>query len=98
MAIRKDHRLITTGPYSIVRHPAYAGVLLTVVGIVCWHAGSVRSTAAFRENTIQCAFLGLVGTRMWTFKDKGRARGYRLICWFDVAHHDRFDVTDVSGR
>ncbi|RDB16674.1 Delta(14)-sterol reductase [Hypsizygus marmoreus] len=40
MSIRKDHRLVTSGPYSMVRHPGYAGVVLTVVGIICWHACS----------------------------------------------------------
>ncbi|KAK0478055.1 hypothetical protein EDD18DRAFT_1312611 [Armillaria luteobubalina] len=32
MAIRKDHELITTGPYAYVRHPAYAGLLMTMAG------------------------------------------------------------------
>jgi len=41
MSIRKDHQLVKTGPYSIVRHPAYTGVLLTQAGIICWHASPV---------------------------------------------------------
>ncbi|KAK0499089.1 hypothetical protein EDD18DRAFT_1155365 [Armillaria luteobubalina] len=32
MAIRKDHKLITAGPYAYVRHPAYAGLLMTMAG------------------------------------------------------------------
>jgi protein-S-isoprenylcysteine O-methyltransferase Ste14 len=28
-----NHRLVTDGPYSIVRHPAYAGLLLFFIGI-----------------------------------------------------------------
>jgi len=40
MSIRKNHRLVTSGPYSIVRHPGYSGVILCIVGIVIWHAGS----------------------------------------------------------
>jgi protein-S-isoprenylcysteine O-methyltransferase len=28
-----NHRLVTNGPYSIVRHPAYAGLLLFFIGI-----------------------------------------------------------------
>jgi len=70
MAIRKDHRLITSGPYSIVRHPAYTGVLLTVVGIVCWHAGSgswVRECGPLRTRIGQgaiCLYAGLMSLIM----------------------------------
>ncbi len=34
LSIRKDHRLITDGPYSIVRHPSYSGAVLQVLGMV----------------------------------------------------------------
>ena len=36
LAIRKDHKLITTGPYSVVRHPSYAALLGVYFGIACW--------------------------------------------------------------
>ena len=32
MAIRDDHELITSGPYSIVRHPSYAAQLIMLAG------------------------------------------------------------------
>lgn len=28
LAIRKEHRLVTTGPYAVVRHPSYTALLL----------------------------------------------------------------------
>jgi protein-S-isoprenylcysteine O-methyltransferase len=31
--IHDDHRLIVTGPYRLLRHPAYAGALLTFAGV-----------------------------------------------------------------
>jgi len=31
-AIRVDHKLIRTGPYNIVRHPIYTGILFAVAG------------------------------------------------------------------
>ena len=31
--LQKDHTLITTGPYNIIRHPSYTGALLSFVGI-----------------------------------------------------------------
>ncbi|KAJ7072422.1 hypothetical protein C8F01DRAFT_1103955 [Mycena amicta] len=46
VCIRDDHRLIQTGPYRLVRHPGYAGALLTVAGVVCWNA-SPGSCVAF---------------------------------------------------
>ncbi|KAF8884279.1 hypothetical protein CPB84DRAFT_1816978 [Gymnopilus junonius] len=35
-SIQKDHQLITSGPYSFVRHPSYSGFLLTHPGWVLW--------------------------------------------------------------
>ncbi|KAH7926688.1 hypothetical protein BV22DRAFT_1032563 [Leucogyrophana mollusca] len=32
LALRKNHKLITTGPYSVVRHPSYTGMPLCVLG------------------------------------------------------------------
>ncbi|HEV2389312.1 MAG TPA: isoprenylcysteine carboxylmethyltransferase family protein [Nitrososphaerales archaeon] len=31
--IKEGHRVISSGPYRFVRHPAYAGSLLTIVGV-----------------------------------------------------------------
>ncbi|GJE91541.1 isoprenylcysteine carboxylmethyltransferase family protein [Phanerochaete sordida] len=39
LAIREGHRLVTTGPYSIVRHPSYTGGYLGVIGLSLIHLG-----------------------------------------------------------
>ncbi|KAJ3868566.1 hypothetical protein EV359DRAFT_32011 [Lentinula novae-zelandiae] len=40
MTIMKEHKLVTTGPYAWVRHPAYTGVICTISGIVMVHCAS----------------------------------------------------------
>jgi len=34
ITLKKDHQLVRTGAYSIVRHPIYSGLLLAAVGLV----------------------------------------------------------------
>ena len=34
LVVRKGHKLITTGPYAIVRHPAYSGYCFAAAGLV----------------------------------------------------------------
>ncbi|KAJ4000448.1 hypothetical protein F5050DRAFT_1685199 [Lentinula boryana] len=40
LAIRSNHRLITEGPYSYIRHPAYTGLIMTMVGEAIIQFGS----------------------------------------------------------
>ncbi|KAG6867718.1 hypothetical protein C0993_012002 [Termitomyces sp. T159_Od127] len=37
-AVFDDHKLATTGPYSIIRHPSYFGAMVLYIGLVLWHA------------------------------------------------------------
>jgi protein-S-isoprenylcysteine O-methyltransferase Ste14 len=32
VTVKEDHELVRSGPYGIVRHPIYSGLLLAVVG------------------------------------------------------------------
>ncbi|NKZ09178.1 methyltransferase family protein [Actinomadura latina] len=44
--VRQDgHRVVTDGPYGIVRHPAYAGMLLANVGFTAFFPGPVTGAA-----------------------------------------------------
>ncbi|KAJ3508703.1 hypothetical protein NLJ89_g5611 [Agrocybe chaxingu] len=68
MSIRKNHQLITDGPYAVVRHPGYLGILLTVTGIVLWHASEgswARECGIFYTKlglASALVYLGLVST------------------------------------
>ncbi|KAG0695636.1 hypothetical protein DFH29DRAFT_1083284 [Suillus ampliporus] len=32
LSIRDGHKLVTSGPYSVVRHPSYVGIVLSLIG------------------------------------------------------------------
>jgi protein-S-isoprenylcysteine O-methyltransferase Ste14 len=36
-SIQNDHELIVSGPYSIVRHPSYTGMILMLGGLFAWY-------------------------------------------------------------
>jgi protein-S-isoprenylcysteine O-methyltransferase Ste14 len=40
-SIQKDHELIVSGPYSVVRHPSYTGLMLVFIGWFPWHMEKV---------------------------------------------------------
>lgn len=31
--VREDHKVVQNGPYGVVRHPAYTGSMLTIIGL-----------------------------------------------------------------
>ncbi|KIY44380.1 ICMT-domain-containing protein [Fistulina hepatica ATCC 64428] len=68
MSIRTNHRLITSGPYSYVRHPGYVGVILSVVGVALWHSspGSWAIECGLYHTRIGCLmaslYVGITGS------------------------------------
>lgn len=63
MSIRKDHILVTSGPYAVVRHPGYTGILLAISGMLLMHGSEgswVRESGAF-ETTVMKALTLLTG-------------------------------------
>lgn len=46
VTIKKDHKLVSSGPYGIVRHPLYSGVLLAMLGTAV-SLGKIRGFVAF---------------------------------------------------
>ena len=55
LSIRKNHRLITSGPYAVVRHPSYAGLIMFILGYSLCH---LSGGSWLRE----CSGLSLDGT------------------------------------
>ncbi|GJE91532.1 isoprenylcysteine carboxylmethyltransferase family protein [Phanerochaete sordida] len=45
LAIRKDHRLVTHGPYAVVRHPSYSAAYVFMAGVVLAHLGPTSLSA-----------------------------------------------------
>jgi len=38
LALKRDHQLVTIGPYSVVRHPSYTALLLSVAALTLCHS------------------------------------------------------------
>jgi protein-S-isoprenylcysteine O-methyltransferase Ste14 len=62
VTIKHEHRLIRSGPYAVVRHPIYSGLLLALLGTGL-DVGEVRALAA-----VAIAFL------VWHFKSRTEER------------------------
>lgn len=58
VTIKQDHRLIRAGPYAVVRHPIYSGLLLAILGSALV-VGKVRGAAAF-----------VIAAVVWHFKSR----------------------------
>ncbi len=47
LGVKPGHELVTSGPYAIVRHPMYTGLLAIVVGAaLAWRSGGTLALAA----------------------------------------------------
>ncbi|KAI0754825.1 hypothetical protein C8Q80DRAFT_391798 [Daedaleopsis nitida] len=53
VTIRKDHRLVTSGPYSVVRHPSYSALCMVALGtLLCLYgSGSWLTECALKSWT-----------------------------------------------
>ncbi len=80
VVLQRDHRLVTTGPYSVVRHPGYAAFITLVCGVImahappflCEHAYSPAQRISPMVHVCVCYYINL-----WTLfiDSKSRYRG-----------------------
>lgn len=47
VTVQDDHRLVTSGPYRVLRHPAYTGAIVTIAGIGLFMNNWVSFLGAF---------------------------------------------------
>ncbi|GBE85758.1 hypothetical protein SCP_0802800 [Sparassis crispa] len=66
LSMTKEHRLVTVGPYSIVRHPSYTGLIMQAIGAVSWSldSGSWWSNLG-RFNAIARNFCVVLWVSIW---------------------------------
>lgn len=74
VTVKAGHELVTSGPYAIVRHPIYAGLLLAFIG-----------TAVARGDLGAVAAVALVG---WAFRRKTRLEERWMREQFGPAYDD----------
>ncbi|KAF9228215.1 ICMT-domain-containing protein [Gyrodon lividus] len=61
LALRKDHQLITTGPYAIVRHPGYLFATISALGmsLIIASPGSFTLRCGWLETAFGKAVIGI---------------------------------------
>ena len=63
LAILKEHKLVTTGPYDWVRHPSYSAIILFMIGIAFTHLGG---GSWWVECGLEGTALGRIMLAAWT--------------------------------
>ena len=61
LSVKDDHKLITTGPYAIVRHPSYVGTALVASGsiVVLFGPGSWAARSGLLRTVVGKVVAGL---------------------------------------
>jgi protein-S-isoprenylcysteine O-methyltransferase Ste14 len=76
VTVKKDHRLIRQGPYAVVRHPIYSGILLGLVGTAIV-IGEVRGLIALAFAVLGFRLQSLQEERFMEDEFDGEYREYQ---------------------
>ena len=76
VTIKDEHELVTTGPYALVRHPIYTGLLLALIG-TAFAVGQWRAVVAVVITVIAIVHKLRIEER-WMLERFGEA--YRAYC------------------
>ncbi|KAH7913610.1 hypothetical protein BJ138DRAFT_1145622 [Hygrophoropsis aurantiaca] len=81
LSIKKDHKLVTDGPYSFVRHPSYTAAALATTGLTILHAspGSFLRVCGWLDSTF-----GKTVAVVWVMQ-------YILGIWVTISRSKRED-------
>ena len=80
VGIRKDHRLVQTGPYAILRHPSYTGLLVGIIGIALFLRSAANETIASQSHDVGCDSVTVTVASCHAGSD----RTYGIGCWASV--------------
>jgi len=79
----RGHRVVSTGPYAIVRHPMYAGLVSVMVGMGLWLHSTATAIAALIPTACLVARIVLeermLRSRFPEYADYARAVRWRLV-------------------
>ena len=67
VTLLKNHKLVTTGPYNIVRHPSYTGAIFLSVGNVIWYISRGSWLRESMTYQMKLSWLFIVSVMMSTF-------------------------------
>ena len=85
VAIQPGHELVTKGPYRVVRHPSYLGMMLGFVGWVLVFRSSVGLAAAALGLVVLAQRIEseetLLASQFGSAYDEYRRRTWRLVPW-----------------
>ncbi|KAG2135380.1 uncharacterized protein EDB93DRAFT_826502 [Suillus bovinus] len=74
LSIRQDHKLVTSGPYSIVQHPSYTGGLCVFLGLLLCHLHTrswMVSCSGLFPSSDQGVILGCIWAGLFGFLYSG---------------------------